>query len=93
MARNRATRGDWNIIDDDSGFKVKASDVRLRWDGVYVTKESYEERHPQDFIRMPKEDQSVPFVRAEAVDTFKDVTFADTSTDDPDSTGTFDGSL
>ena len=45
--------GDCNTIDDETGFKVKMSEVRRRWDGHYVTSENWEPRHPQDFSVAP----------------------------------------
>ena len=46
--------GDSNTIDDDTGQKVKLSEVRKRWDGCYVTDDNWEERQPQDFPRSPR---------------------------------------
>jgi len=38
------------------GFKRKASEMRLRWDGVWCCKEDWEIRQPQDFVRgLPEE--------------------------------------
>jgi hypothetical protein len=45
--------GTCNTIDDETGLKVKMSDVRKRWDGAYVTDENWEERQPQDFPVIP----------------------------------------
>lgn len=36
------------------------------WDGKWVLKEYFEERHPQDYVRSRNEDQSVPVARPEA---------------------------
>lgn len=48
--------GDWNAICDICGFKFKASDLRLRWDGFRVCDKDFETRHPQDLPhRIPKE--------------------------------------
>src|SRR5690606_1752218 len=33
------------------GFDYYASDMKLRWDGVWVCKDDWEPRHPQDFVR------------------------------------------
>lgn len=55
--------GDWNAYCDVCGFKFKASQLRKRWDGHMVCEKDYEERHPQELIRMPKEDTSVPWSR------------------------------
>jgi ribosomal protein S27E len=70
--QNTYKHGDWNVICDICGFKKKASEVRLRWDGLYVCKEDWETRHPQEFLRTPKDDQSVPWTRPEPTDRFAD---------------------
>jgi len=46
--------GTCNTIDDETGFKVKMSEVRKRWDGCFVTEDNWEERQPQDFPRTPR---------------------------------------
>ena len=33
------------------GFDYYASDMKLRWDGLWVCKDDWEPRHPQDFVR------------------------------------------
>lgn len=68
-------KGSWNVIDDVSGFKTKAHKVRKRWDGLYVTKDNWEPRHPQDFLRATKEDMTVPFVRPRHADIFVEQDF------------------
>jgi len=66
--KNNYKKGDWNVICDVCGFKKRASEVRLRWDGLYVCQEDWETRHPQEFLRTPKDDTSVPFTRPEPSD-------------------------
>lgn len=42
-----------------------------RWDGLFVCKEDYELRHPQDFLRVFGDKQTVPIARPDPVqDTF-----------------------
>ena len=55
--------GDWNMICDVCGFKIKASESMHRWDGFRVCKKDWEPRHPLDFIKVPVEKQGVPFSR------------------------------
>lgn len=55
--------GDWNIICDVCGRKVKASTAKHRWDGLIVCPDDYEERHSLDFIRARADLIKVPFVR------------------------------
>lgn len=81
--------GDWNAICDVCGFKYKASELRDRWDGLKVCDKDWEPRNAQEFIRVPKDDQSVAWTRPEPADTFVSVTYSvDTLTSVPD--GTFD---
>ena len=68
MGRTRYKKGDWNVIEDIGGRKVKASQTYLRWDGLRVLKQDFEERHPQDFVRAVPDDQSVQWTRSEATD-------------------------
>ena len=62
----RYIRGDWNLIDDKTGFKIKASNSRLQWNNVRCAENVFEERHPQDFVRGVPDKQNVPFARPEA---------------------------
>ena len=66
----RYTRGDWNLIDDKTGFKIKASNSRLQWNNVRCADKYFEERHPQDFVRGVPDKQNVPFARPEAANTW-----------------------
>lgn len=63
-------KGDWNVIEDIGGRKVKASQTRLRWDGLRVLDQDYEERHPQDFVRAVPDNPSVPWSRPEERDVY-----------------------
>jgi len=65
--------GDWNIICDVCGQKVKASVSRKRWDGLIVCKDDWEVRHPMDFIKTPVDKISVPFSRPRPPDEFLEV--------------------
>ena len=40
--------GDHNLICHVCGMKIKASEARLRWDGVYTCPRDWEPRHPQE---------------------------------------------
>ena len=50
-------KGDWNVICDVCGCKMKHSESRKRWDGMLVCGEDWERRHPNDFAppRFPGE--------------------------------------
>jgi len=55
--------GDWNVIDDRSGRKVKASATGLQWDGMRTVKP--QKRHEQDFLRGRPERIKTPWTRIE----------------------------
>lgn len=57
--------GDWNVIDDLSGEKIKASEARMRWDNILTHRSRWEERHPQDYLRVQKDQQKVPVARSD----------------------------
>lgn len=67
--------GSWNAICDRCGFKYKSFQLRKEWTGLMVCKNCWEPRHPQDLIKIPKDDQSVPWSRPEQNDVFVDVNY------------------
>jgi hypothetical protein len=69
---NRLKKFDWNAICDRCGFKFKASKLQKEWDNLYVCRQCYEERHPQDFLKAVKDPQKVPIVRPDPPDYFVD---------------------
>ena len=72
--------GDYNVICDRTGYKVKASKTRKEWNGLRVRRESWEPRHPQDKIRGVPDHQAVPDPRPWQTDRFLDT--GDVSEDD-----------
>jgi hypothetical protein len=70
MRRNRYIKGDYNVICDMTGFKVKASTCRLVWDGHFVKHSEWEPRHPQDFVKGVPDMKPVPIARPEPADKF-----------------------
>jgi len=76
MARNTYISGEWNLICDSCGRKIKAKDSRKRWDGLIVCPEDYEQRHPQDFVRARQDKITVPYTRPRPTDIFVDVVYA-----------------
>ena len=65
MGKNYYANGDYNVIDDRSGFKKKRSQCQKTWDNLIVDAEGFEERHPQDFVRSVVDQQMVPDSRPE----------------------------
>lgn len=62
--------GQWLVHCDVCGFKYHSGEVRKRWDGLMVCDKDYEQDHPQKFLRVREDRQSVPFVRKQLDDTF-----------------------
>jgi hypothetical protein len=58
------------VIDDISGFRVRAEDARIQWNGLLVDKVRWEARNPQDFVKGVVDDQNVPDPRPRAPATF-----------------------
>lgn len=76
--KNHLILGDWNALCDSCGRKFKASSLQKRWDGLIVCREDWEQRHPQDLLRVQREQISVPWSRPyPAQDTFIPVNYTD----------------
>ena len=67
--------GAWNVHGDVCGFKFKSTDIQKRWDGLMVCKDDWEIDHPQKFLRVREDRQTVPFVRKQNDDTFLNVCY------------------
>lgn len=59
--------GDFWRICDRCGGKFRASMTYRTWDGLFVCREDWETRHPQDFVRGRLDNQNVPNARPEPV--------------------------
>jgi hypothetical protein len=70
MGANYYLPGAHNVICDRTGFKIKSTQARKEWTGRVVRVESWEPRHPQDFLRSFQDDQSVPDPRPRPADRF-----------------------
>lgn len=62
--------GAWNCICDRCGFEFKNDQLKKEWTGLMVCGGCFETRHPQDLIRVPREDSAIPWARPEAEDEF-----------------------
>lgn len=62
--------GQWNAICDVCGFKFKASELTKNWKNEMACTDCWEPRHPQDYIRVRKDNPSVPWTRPEGEDEF-----------------------
>lgn len=70
MPEYHYVEGDYNVICDRCGFKVKASTTKKEWTGLRVCKSHWEPRHPQDKIKGRADHQAVPDPRPEGEDVF-----------------------
>lgn len=69
--KNHLILGNWNALCDSCGRKFKALDLQKRWDGLMVCREDFEQRHPQDLLKVQREKIAVPWSRPYAAeDTF-----------------------
>lgn len=84
-------KGQWNALCDRCGSQYKSGQLKKEWNGLMVCKECYEPRHPQDFVKGVKDDQSVEWTRPEGTDVETDTSGWVTPTSVPD--GTFDNDL
>lgn len=57
--------GDWNALCDICGHKRKASMMRLAYDNTYRCEMCYEDRHPQDFVKGVRDDQTTEWTRTD----------------------------
>jgi len=57
-------------ICDVSGFEFPQSEMVRQWDGAMVARRFVDRRNPQDFVRGVPDDQSLPWARPEAPDSF-----------------------
>lgn len=62
--------GSWNAICDVCGFQYKADKLRKNWKGLYVCREDWEPRHPQDYLKARKETVGVPWSRPPSTDVY-----------------------
>lgn len=72
---SRYDRGDWKAICDSCGMQFKASELRLRWDGLMVDSKCWEPRQPQDFVRGVADVQAPVWTRPEQQNQFVPVTY------------------
>lgn len=67
--------GEWNLVCDVCGFRFKSGKIKKRWDGLLVCKDDWETDHPQKYIRVREDGQSVPYIRDEPADQFQYVCY------------------
>ena len=70
MSKNYYVSGENNLICDSCGKKIKLHEARVRWDGLVVCLDDFEERQPQDFVKPRQDKITVPLVRPRPTDVF-----------------------
>lgn len=58
----------YNVICDVCGFKFKNTELKKRWDGLWVCKDDWETRHPLDFYKPRNDTHTLPYTRPEPSD-------------------------
>lgn len=84
-------KGEWNAVCDRCGGEYKSSQIKEEWDGLRVCRECFDPRHPQDFVKGVKDDQSVAWTRPEGADV--EVDTSGWVAPDAVPSGTFDNDL
>lgn len=64
--KNHLVLGDYNTVCDCCGMKFKASQMKKRWDGVYVCSKDFEFRHQQDLLRVKPDSTPLPWTRPDS---------------------------
>lgn len=70
MRRTYWKSGDYSALCDVCSRKFKASQLKLRWDGLRVCSEDWEVRHPQELIRSIPDQTKLNWTRPEPTDTY-----------------------
>lgn len=60
---DRLVQGAYNAICDRCGFKFKNYECKLEWNNLFVCKDCWEPRQPQDLLKGRADDTSVPIAR------------------------------
>lgn len=67
--------GAWNAICDVCGFQHKSDQLTKRWDGLMVCSKDFETRHPQDLLKVPREQGTVAWSRPSPTNVFIGVSY------------------
>jgi hypothetical protein len=71
---SRYDKGEWAVLCDVCGRKMRSEDLRQRWDGLKVCNFDWEPRQPQDFVRGVADYQAPSWTRPEPSNQFIPVT-------------------
>lgn len=62
--------GDWYLLCEATGWKIRRSDAVQQWDGAWVHKDFVDVKHPLEDPRTPSKQYPVYPTRSEPTDTF-----------------------
>lgn len=62
--------GQWNSVCDKCGLEFKSSELIKDWQGLMVDAKCYEQRHPQDLIKIKPEKAIPEWVRPRPQDVY-----------------------
>ncbi len=62
--------GDNYLLDDNTGFKIRASKARVQWNSIVTSGTHFNPRHAQDLVQGVQDDQTVQISRARQVNVF-----------------------
>jgi hypothetical protein len=65
----------WRAICDRCGFEFYSFELKKEWNGLMTCNACWEPRHPQDFVRAVRDEQTVPWTRPEPEDEFVPVCY------------------
>lgn len=68
-------RRGWLAICDRCGFEFHSFELKKEWNGLMTCQSCWEPRHPQDFVRAVRDEQTPPWTRPEGEDTFAPVCY------------------
>lgn len=61
---NKLRAGDYYAVCDVCGIKFWASEMSIRWDGLFVDRDCNDPYHGGDKVKIIKEDRTVPIARS-----------------------------
>lgn len=62
--------GRWSAICDRCGFRFHSDKIRTEWTGLKVCGSCWEQRNPQDFLRVKPEKIVPEYTRPESTDSY-----------------------
>lgn len=62
--------GDNYLLDDNTGFKIRASKAKMQWDNILTSDPAWSPRQPQDLVVGVRDEQVAALVRSRQVNQF-----------------------